>query len=155
MCRLSVRPRWDKRAGAMHCHGTRDMGLMPYAERFAAARMAVLAFDYRHFGTSGGQPRQVINIRQQLEDYQAAIRFARSVEGVDPERIALWGTSLSGGHVIVVAATDPRIAAVVSQVPWVGIERGRTSPRTTQATLKLFLAAFRDAMRGLLGRPLT
>lgn len=133
--------------------GTRDMGLMPYAERFASAGMAVLAFDYRHFGTSGGQPRQVINIREQLEDYRAAIRFARSVERVDPERIALWGTSLSGGHVIAVGATDPRIAVVVSQVPWVGIERGRTSPRTTQATLKLFFAAFRDAMHSLLGRP--
>lgn len=133
--------------------GTRDLGLAAYAERFANAGFAVLAFDYRHFGSSGGQPRQLISIRQQVEGYRAAIRFARGVPGMDPERIALWGTSLSGGHVLAVAATDARIAAVVAQVPWVGIEFGRASPRTQQATRKLFVAAFRDALRGLLRRP--
>jgi hypothetical protein len=50
--------------------------LVPLDQRFAAARLAVLLFDYRHFGESGGQPRQLIDIRQQLEDYRAAIRFA-------------------------------------------------------------------------------
>ena len=133
--------------------GTRDLGLAAYAERFANAGFAVLTFDYRHFGSSGGQPRQLISIRQQVEDYHTAIRFARGVPGVDPERIALWGSSLSGGHVLAVAATDARIAAVVAQVPWVGIEFGRASPRSQQATRKLFVAAFRDALRGLLRRP--
>ena len=133
--------------------GTRDLGLLAYAERFAAAGMAVLAFDYRHFGTSGGQPRQLISIRHQLEDYRAAIRFARGVPWVDPERIALWGTSLSGGHVIAVAAGDARIAAVVSQVPWVGVEFARSSPRSRQATRQLFVVAFKDALRGLFRRP--
>jgi dienelactone hydrolase len=133
--------------------GTKDLGLAAYAERFAAAGLAVLVFDYRHFGASGGHPRQLIHIRHQLEDYHAAIRFARGLPGVDPERIALWGTSLSGGHVLVVAATDARIAAVVAQVPWVGIEFGRASPRSQQATRKLFVAAFRDALHGLLRRP--
>jgi len=133
--------------------GTRNMGLAPYAERFAAAGMAVLVFDYRHFGASDGQPRQLIDITHQLDVYRAAIRFARSLSGVNPERIALWGTSLSGGHVIAVAAADPRIAAVVAQVPWVGIERSRRNARSTRVTLQLFAAAIRDAIGSLLGRP--
>ncbi|GHO98750.1 alpha/beta hydrolase [Reticulibacter mediterranei] len=133
--------------------GTRDLGLAAYAERFAAAGMAVLAFDYRHFGTSGGYPRQVIKVAHQLEDYRAAIRFARSVPSVGPERIALWGTSLSGGHVLAVAATDPRLAAVVSQVPWMGVEFSRADPRSRQETRQLFGAAYTDAMHALLRRP--
>lgn len=133
--------------------GTRDLGLAAYAQRFAAVGMAVLTFDYRHFGTSEGQPRQVINVPHQLEDYRAAIRFARSVPGVDPEQIALWGTSLSGGHVLAVAATDSRLAAVISQVPWMGVEFGRASPRSRQETRQLFVAACKDAVHALLRRP--
>jgi alpha-beta hydrolase superfamily lysophospholipase len=129
------------------------MGLAPYAERFVSAGMAVLVFDYRHFGASDGQPRQLIDITRQLDDYRAAIRFARTLQGVDPERIALWGTSLSGGHVIAVAATDPQITAVVAQVPWVGIERGRQSTRSGRATLQLFAAAVRDVLGSWLGHP--
>jgi alpha-beta hydrolase superfamily lysophospholipase len=128
------------------------MGLAPYAEQFATAGMAVLVFDYRHFGASDGQPRQLIDITRQLDDYRAAIRFARSLRGVDPERIALWGTSLSGGHVITVAATDLQIAAVVAQVPWMGIERGRQSTRSGRVTLQLFAAAIRDVLGSWLGR---
>src|SRR5581483_3296520 len=115
--------------------------------------MAVLLFDYRHFGASDGQPRQLIDITRQLDDYRAALRFARSLRGVDPERIALWGTSLSGGHVIAVAAQDPQIAAVVAQVPWVGIERGRHSTRSGRVTRRLFAAAIRDVLGSWLGRP--
>jgi hypothetical protein len=133
--------------------GTRDLGLAAYAERFAAAGLAALLFDYRHFGASGGEPRQLIDIPGQLDDYRAAIRFARGVAGVDPARIALWGTSLSGGHVLAVAATDPRLAAVVAQVPFAGVEFGRSGPRSGAATLRLLVAAIRDAFRGLLGRP--
>jgi fermentation-respiration switch protein FrsA (DUF1100 family) len=133
--------------------GTRDLGLAPYAERFAAAGLAVLVFDYAHFGASGGQPRQLLDIGQQLDDYRAAIAFARSQASIDPDRIALWGTSLSGGHVIVVAARDPRIAAVISQVPFPGIEFGRTSERPAKVTLQLLAAAARDSVRGWLRRP--
>ena len=133
--------------------GTRDLGLPAYAARFAAAGLAVLLFDYRYFGASDGQPRQLIDIPGQLADYRAAIRFARGLADVDPARIALWGTSLSGGHVLVVAATDPRIAAVVAQVPFAGVEFGRSSPRSGAATLRLLAAALRDALGGLLRRP--
>ena len=88
-----------------------------YAERFADAGYAAVAFDYRHFGESGGEPRQLVDTGRQQEDWQAAIAFTRELEGIDPERIAVWGSSNSGGHVIWVAARDGRLAAAVAQVP--------------------------------------
>ena len=97
--------------------GTKDLLLQNYALRYREAGFAVLAFDYRHFGTSEGQPRQLYWIPYQLEDYAAAIAYARGLKEVDPKKIALWGTSASGGHVIVAAAGDKDIACVSSQCP--------------------------------------
>lgn len=98
--------------------GTREGRLGAFAERFRDAGMAALVFDYRHFGHSEGEPRQLVSIGRQIADWHAAIAFARGLDGVDPERIGLWGTSFSGGHVVRVAAEDGRIAAVVSQAPF-------------------------------------
>lgn len=98
--------------------GTKNMGLEQYAVRYQDAGFAVLAFDYRHLGESEGEPRQLIWIPFQLQDYLAAIKYARSLKEIDPARIALWGTSLSGGHVFVTAARDNKIACVCAQVPW-------------------------------------
>ncbi len=131
--------------------GTRDLGLASYATRFAAAGVAALAFDYRHFGTSGGEPRQLLSVPDQLEDWRAAIAFARSCPELDPERIAIWGTSLSGGHVIAIAADDPAVAAVVAQVPWLGVARGHTSPWRATTLVALLAAAVRDRLRALRG----
>ncbi|MDD3764859.1 MAG: alpha/beta hydrolase [Nevskiales bacterium] len=97
--------------------GTRAARLDAFAERFAAAGLEVLVFDYRSFGASDGQPRQHFGIRRQLDDWKAAISFARAHEGIDTQRIALWGSSFSGGHVITAAAEDGAIAAVSSQGP--------------------------------------
>jgi dienelactone hydrolase len=115
----------DGDGGAHPCvvmaHGfsaTRDDALPAYAERFAAAGLVVVLFDYRHFGRSTGEPRQLLDIGRQLDDYRAALRFARALPGVDPERVALWGTSFSGGHVLTIGAEDHGVAAVVAQVPF-------------------------------------
>ncbi|MBN1374881.1 MAG: alpha/beta hydrolase [Dehalococcoidia bacterium] len=97
--------------------GVKNMGLEIYAARFQQAGIAVLAFDYRYMGDSEGAPRQLIWIPHQLEDYAAAVSYARSINEIDPSMIALWGTSLSGGHVIVTAARDNRIACVSAQCP--------------------------------------
>lgn len=97
---------------------TRDDGLPAYAEAFRDAGYAVVLFDYRHFGASTGQPRQLLDIGRQREDYRTVVAWARGLDGVDPEQIVLWGSSFSGGHVLAVAATDPRIAAVISQAPF-------------------------------------
>jgi pimeloyl-ACP methyl ester carboxylesterase len=97
--------------------GVRVARLDAFAERFAAAGYSVLVFDYRCFGDSDGSPRQLLSIGMQLDDWRAAVAFARSVDGV--EEIALWGTSFSGGHVMVIAAEDQRVAAAISQNPFV------------------------------------
>ena len=96
---------------------TRDASLEPYAERFAAAGMHVLLFDYRHFGASDGEPRQLLSVRRPLQDYEAAVHFAHALSGVDANRVAVWGTSFSGGHALVTAATVPGVAAAVCQCP--------------------------------------
>jgi len=94
---------------------TRDAGLMPFAERFAGAGTDVLLFDYRGYGTSDGTPRQNVAHRRHRQDYHAALRAARALDGVDSHRVALWGSSYSGGHVIAVGAEDATVAAVISQ----------------------------------------
>lgn len=88
-----------------------------YARVFAAAGIAALVFDYRGFGTSDGEPRQLVSVRRQLEDYASAVGFARALDGVDPARIAAWGTSFAGGHALVTAARVPGLAAAVCQCP--------------------------------------
>jgi len=95
---------------------TVDSGLEPFVERFSAAGLDALAFDYRRFGASDGEPRQLLSIKRQLEDYAAAIAYARSLDGVDPDRIVLWGYSFAGGHVVAAAVADGRVAAVISQM---------------------------------------
>lgn len=95
--------------------GTRDSGLEPYAERFSEAGADVLLFDYRGFGDSAGDQRQTVDHRRHREDYRAVVAHARTMPGIDPDRIVLWGTSYSGGHVVAVAAEDPRIAGVIAQ----------------------------------------
>lgn len=138
--------------------GTKGLARV-YAERFAQAGMAALVFDYRHFGQSGGEPRQLVDVAKQRADYHAAVRCARALPGVDPARIALWGTSLSGGHVLAVAAADSAIAAVVAQVPLIDARRtGRTTRQRLRRALtpsarKLLAAALRDAAHAVLGWP--
>jgi fermentation-respiration switch protein FrsA (DUF1100 family) len=96
---------------------TRDASLEPYALAFVAAGLVVVLFDYRHFGASDGEPRQLVSVRRQLEDYSNAVAFARRLPGVDPRRIAVWGTSFSGGHALTLAARMPDLAAAVAQCP--------------------------------------
>jgi uncharacterized protein len=132
--------------------GTMNFGLARYAQRFAAAGFAVLVFDYRHFGASDGWPRQLVRVGRQVADWRAAVRFARTLPKVDPDRVALWGTSLGGGHVVTVAADDPSIAAVVAQLPFMGVDLRGSSQRTGRVTRTLFMAAIRDAIGGVFGR---
>jgi fermentation-respiration switch protein FrsA (DUF1100 family) len=97
----------------------KEMYLDAFAEVFAQAGLAVLAFDNRNFGASEGTPRQEIDPWAQVGDYRDAITYAGTRPEVDRERIGVWGSSLSGGHALVVAAIDRRVRCVVSQVPLV------------------------------------
>jgi pimeloyl-ACP methyl ester carboxylesterase len=131
--------------------GVREQRLGAYAERFADAGLAALAFDYRHFGASEGDPRSLLDIRRQLADWRAAVDFARALDGIDRERVALWGTSFSGGHVLVTAAQDPLIAAVVAQVPF--IDGLANLPRLgAKQALRLTFEGLRDELGALAGR---
>ncbi len=96
---------------------TKEAYIDKYAEKFAANGFVVLLFDYRNLGESEGYPRQEVNPFLQIEDYKNSITFALSLDKVDPMKIGIWGTSYSGGHVLVVAATDRRVKCVVAQVP--------------------------------------
>jgi len=102
---------------------TRHMGLAPFAERFHAAGFAVLLFDYRCLGDSDGAERGRIIPQEQHDDLRAAIGFLVGQPGIDPQRIGLWGTSYSGGHALFVGALDPRIKAIVAQVPALSVAR--------------------------------
>ena len=132
--------------------GVREQRLDAYAERFMQAGMTVLVFDYRYFGESGGESRQLLSIDRQLQDWEAAVATARSLPGVDADRIALFGTSFSGGHVQVIAARDAAIAAVVSQVPFCdGLPK--VASLGIGPVARLTFAGLRDIVRAVLGQP--
>jgi uncharacterized protein len=131
--------------------GTRRDMLGPFAERFAAAGVAALVFDHRGFGDSDGKPDLFHPVRQ-LEDWRAAIEFARALPGVDPERLATFGSSMGGGNALAAAADDRRVAAAISQVPFIDIWRqAHRSP--AGATARALLAAARGAHLPAVGQP--
>lgn len=130
--------------------GTRVMRLDAFAERFCAAGYACLVFDYRHFGDSEGQPRQLLDVRKQLQDWKAAIAFARSRHDVDASRVVIWGTSFGGGHVLATAADDDRLAAVISQCPFTdGL--ASSLALSPASSLKVTALAMRDQIGAWLG----
>ena len=101
------------------------------------------------------QPRQIVRIRAQLADWQAAIGFAATLPEVDPARIAAWGFSVSGGHVLRVAARNPGLAAAIAQTPNAdGIAAARNAARHQRplAMLRLAGSGALDALGGLAGR---
>jgi pimeloyl-ACP methyl ester carboxylesterase len=124
----------------------RTFGLMAFAEVFVRQGIAAFVFDYRCFGDSQGEPRNLVSPRRHLEDWAAALSHVRGLKAIDTARVALWGTSFSGGHVIVTAARDRRVSAVVAQVPFVG---GLASAGTLGSAyiLKALAAGLRDAVR--------
>lgn len=132
----------------------RAMGLATYAARFTAAGYACLVFDYRHFGDSDGEPRQLLSVARQREDWLAAIACARSLEGTDGDRVVAWGPSFAGGHVIRVAAARPDgLVAAIAQCP---VADGPVSALTAAHPLsaaKAVAAALRDTVRARRGRP--
>jgi pimeloyl-ACP methyl ester carboxylesterase len=112
-----------------------------FAEVFYEAGFIVLLYDHRSFGISDGNPRCVIDPFAQARGYRHAIDFAAGQRNVDPDRIALWGDSLSGGAVIAAGAVDPRVAAVIAQVPACGAEAPLPDPdgSTFDSTCRPFL----------------
>ncbi|MEP0068299.1 alpha/beta fold hydrolase [Pyruvatibacter sp.] len=98
--------------------GVKEMLIESYADYLTAAGIACLSLDYRHFGGSDGMPRQHIDPVRQVEDMQAGIDYLETADEIDSARIGVWGTSMSGGHTITVAAIDSRIKAAVAIIPF-------------------------------------
>ena len=135
--------RLGKHPTVVMAHGfsaVKEMYLDRFAEAFAAAGLAVVVFDNRNFGASDGEPRQEIDPWQQVCDYRAAITYAETLPETDTGRIGIWGSSYSGGHVLVVGAIDRRVKCVVAQVPLIsGHENVRRLVRAD------FIAGFQQA----------
>ena len=133
----------------------KEAGTDRFAHRLHDAGYTVLAFDYRYLGESGGMPRQLVRIGDQLADWHAAIRFASTLPGVDGDKLAIWGFSVSGGHVFNVAAHNPRIAAAIAHAPLAdGLDGTQNALRHTTplALARLAGRAAADTVGGLLGR---
>jgi fermentation-respiration switch protein FrsA (DUF1100 family) len=128
----------------------KEGGPVRMAELFADEGYAGLAFDYRYFGESGGEPRQLLSAKRQLDDWRAAIAFARAQDGVDAGRIGLWGSSFSGGHGMALAAEDHSIAAVISQSPYTDGIKTLVSLGPVQ-NARLTLAGLRDLASSAFG----
>lgn len=132
--------------------GVKAGGLEPFAARFQAAGFTAIAFDYRHWGGSGGLPRDVLSVPRQRDDYRSVIAWARGHDSIDPGRIFVWGTSFSGLHAVELAATDHRLAGVIAQVPLVdGFSTVGTTPKKHLA--RLVGLGLLDRIGAAFGRP--
>ncbi|GAA2126748.1 alpha/beta hydrolase [Glycomyces algeriensis] len=96
---------------------THEMMLAQYERAFSEVGIAVVAFDFRHLGESGGQPRQLVSQRRYAADVDAALAFARSRPEIDAARIAVWGTSFGSSHALTAAARHHDLVAAVVQCP--------------------------------------
>jgi pimeloyl-ACP methyl ester carboxylesterase len=135
--------------------GTMDSGLEPFAHRMCAAGVDVLAFDYRGFGASEGEPRQSVSVNRQLQDFHAAVVAAQRLPGVDPVRMALWGSSFSGSHVIRVAASRAEVAAVIAMTPLtsgLAASRAAVAHREIGAALRWSVVGVRSRVAVACGR---
>jgi uncharacterized protein len=131
--------------------GTRRDALGPFAERFAAAGIAALIFDHRGFGDSAGEP-DLFHPKRQRDDWRAAIAFARSLPGVDADLVATFGSSMGGGNALAAAADDTRVAAAISQVPFLDILR-QAHRASVRVTARMLLAAALRRHLPVVGQP--
>ncbi|MHC8378446.1 alpha/beta hydrolase [Pseudomonas sp. MDT1-16] len=130
----------------------REMRLDAFSERFAAAGIATLAFTYRYFGDSGGWPRQLMSVKRQLADWDAALDFVKGCSDVDGSRVAVWGSSFGGGHAITVASRHPELLAAISQCPFTdGL--AAAAALGVKGSLQVTPVLLRDFAAKLLGRP--
>jgi fermentation-respiration switch protein FrsA (DUF1100 family) len=127
-------------------------GLEAFAERFQREGFTAVAFDYRQWGGSRGQPRDEVSVPRQREDYRTVIDWTVADPDIDAARIFVWGTSFSGMHSVEIAATDARLRGAIAQNPLVdGLAAITTVPPTR--SLRLFAVGALDRLGSLLGRP--
>lgn len=120
--------------------GVKEFGLDAYCERFSQAGYICIAFDYRHWGASTGEPRGLIDIEREIYDWNTVIQYTAQLPQVDAARIAVFGTSLSGGYAIRLAATNPLVKCAVCQCPFTNGLASANSVGYLHAMRMLFLA---------------
>lgn len=136
--------------GVAMAHGlgaVKEMHLAPFAEAISAAGVAALVFDYRFYGASTGTPRQQLLPYEQLEDYKNALTWLGRHPAVDADRLGVWGTSFAGGHALHLGAFDPRVKAVVSQVPSVDMTANARQVLAPEAYAMMLTAVAADRDR--------
>ncbi|WP_068148133.1 alpha/beta hydrolase [Rhodococcoides corynebacterioides] len=127
--------------------GTKEVLYPPYCRDLADHGIAVVAIDYPGFGDSDGTPRQHIDPPHQARALSAAIDAVANDPRFAADRIGVWGSSLGGGHALVMAARHPRVAAACALVPFIRY-RPSWPPR-----LDLGAEIVRDLIARMLGRP--
>jgi dipeptidyl aminopeptidase/acylaminoacyl peptidase len=127
-------------------------GLAPFAQRFCREGFTAVAFDYRKWGGSTGQPREEASIPRQGEDYHTVIDWAMAEPDIDEARIFIWGTSFSGLHAVEIAATDARLRGAIAQNPLVDGLAGLKMATTSHA-LHALAVGLLDRVGSLFGRP--
>jgi dienelactone hydrolase len=132
--------------------GVKAGGLAPFAERFCREGFAAVVFDYRHWGDSTGEPRDVVSVPRQLEDYRTVVGWAAAHPRVDAQRIFAWGTSFAGMHIVELAASDSRLAGAIAQSPLVDGLAGVAMVPPARS-LRLLAVALQDRLGSILGRP--
>ncbi len=137
-----------------HGYGaTKEMGLENFAMDFAKSGMAVLVFDYSALSSSSELGYQHVDPFQQVDDYRDAVTYATNHFNVDPQRIGIWGSSFSGGHTLVVAATDKRIKCAVAQVPTIDGYESFMRRKSPQQIADLNFQFAKDRQSRLFGNP--
>ena len=127
-------------------------GLAPFAERFRQEGFAAVVFDYRQWGGSAGQPREVLSFPRQREDYRTVIGWTVAHPYINPRRVFAWGTSFAGMYIVDLAASDSRIAGAIAQSPLVdGVAAARLA--SPLRGLRLLSVALVDRVGSLFGRP--
>ncbi|SKG48220.1 alpha/beta hydrolase [Mycobacteroides abscessus] len=130
--------------------GIKAAGLAPFAQHFADKGFGVVAFDYRHWGESTGEPRQFLSVSRQLQDYRSALAWARSQDEFDGARVFAWGTSFAGMHIVELAAGERGLAGAIAQCPLVDGLAGLTKIPPARA-LQLIRNALADLVGSIIG----
>jgi hypothetical protein len=143
----STEPPWPTVVLSHGWGAVKEMNLDYFAAAFADAGLASVVFDHRGFGASEG-PRWDVDPAAQVADYGAVLSWAEGRQGTDRDRLAIWGTSFSGGHVLEVAAAEERVRATVAQVPTIsGSENTRRRhDDASMAALRKRFAVEREAL---------
>ncbi|CAF1192462.1 unnamed protein product [Adineta steineri] len=138
-----------------HGYGAvKELYLDLYAECFVRSNFVVLLYDHQNFGESEGEPRQEIDPPKQIKGYSSAITYLESrTNSVDAQRIGIWGSSYSGGHVLVVSAKDKRVKCVVSQMPSISGTQNLKRRRNEEDYQRLLKAFERDRQQRAEGHP--